>query len=130
MRDPRVLDCFHSFCFQCLLELDGSIHTTQAADFWRKISENSDSEWNCKHFRVDDQILKVIFFFLVSVYGRTDPEPSSVVSRSSIDSAVSPSTKNLSIFSERLSSFSSVKSRRIFRNKVNELIRRKNSAIK
>ena len=38
--DPRVLDCLHSFCCQCLAQLDASsvLHNNQ---FWRKISDSS-----------------------------------------------------------------------------------------
>lgn len=49
--DPRVLDCLHSFCFQCLLQLDAS-SDLQNNQFWRKISDDSSCkyEWFGKGF--------------------------------------------------------------------------------
>lgn len=38
--DPRVLDCLHSFCLQCLLETD-SQQNSNSAYFWQKFGENS-----------------------------------------------------------------------------------------
>lgn len=38
--DPRVLDCLHSFCCQCLVQLDAS-NNLQNNQFWRKISDAS-----------------------------------------------------------------------------------------
>lgn len=38
--DPRVLDCLHSFCCQCLAQLDAS-SDLQNNQFWRKISDSS-----------------------------------------------------------------------------------------
>lgn len=45
LSDPRTLDCLHSFCLQCLARLDAS-NDLQNNQFWRKISEHSDS--SCK----------------------------------------------------------------------------------
>ena len=46
LSDPRTLDCLHSFCMQCLARIDAS-NDLQNNQFWRKISEHSDSsrEW-------------------------------------------------------------------------------------
>lgn len=38
--DPRVLDCLHSFCCQCLVQLDAN-SDLQNNQFWRKISDSS-----------------------------------------------------------------------------------------
>lgn len=40
LEDPRVLDCLHSFCCQCLVQLDASCDL-QNNQFWRKISDSS-----------------------------------------------------------------------------------------
>lgn len=42
LSDPRTLDCLHSFCMQCLARLDAS-NDLQNNQFWRKISERSES---------------------------------------------------------------------------------------
>lgn len=42
LSDPRTLDCLHTFCMQCLARLDAS-NDLQNNQFWRKISEYSDS---------------------------------------------------------------------------------------
>lgn len=41
--DPRVLDCMHSFCLQCLLEAD-SQRNRNSAYFWQKFSENGNTD--------------------------------------------------------------------------------------
>jgi hypothetical protein len=38
--DPRVLDCLHTFCCQCLAQLDAT-NNLQNNQFWRKISDAS-----------------------------------------------------------------------------------------
>lgn len=38
--DPRLLDCLHSFCMQCLAKLDAT-NDLQNNQFWRKISDSS-----------------------------------------------------------------------------------------
>lgn len=45
LNDPRTLDCLHSFCMQCLSRLDAT-NDLQNNQFWRKISERSDT--SCK----------------------------------------------------------------------------------
>lgn len=45
LNDPRVLECLHSFCFNCLMRLDAS-NNLQNNQFCRKISDSS-----CKLFR-------------------------------------------------------------------------------
>lgn len=49
LSDPRTLDCLHSFCIQCLAKLDAS-NNLQNNQFWRQISEHSDSscKFSCK----------------------------------------------------------------------------------
>ncbi|XP_058452617.1 E3 ubiquitin-protein ligase TRIM45 [Malaya genurostris] len=37
--DPRVLDCLHSFCKRCLIELEASSHAG-SNQFWRRINES------------------------------------------------------------------------------------------
>lgn len=48
LNDPRLLDCLHSFCVQCLARLDAS-NDLQNNQFWRKISEHSDSSCEFLH---------------------------------------------------------------------------------
>lgn len=50
LNDPRTLDCLHSFCVQCLVRLDASSNL-QNNQFWRKISEHSDS--SCELMAID-----------------------------------------------------------------------------
>lgn len=40
LNDPRTLDCLHSFCCMCLVQLDAS-NNLQNNQFWRKISDSS-----------------------------------------------------------------------------------------
>jgi len=49
LNDPRVLDCLHSFCLQCL-NRHSATNPLQDNQFWRKISANSDT--SCKSERV------------------------------------------------------------------------------
>lgn len=54
--DPRVLDCLHSFCLQCLLEAD-SQKNSNSAYFWQKFGENSNN---------DSETLEQTIFYLFS----------------------------------------------------------------
>lgn len=46
-KDPRVLDCLHNFCFNCLNQID--INRNAASNqFWSRYSNGSELEWNCK----------------------------------------------------------------------------------
>lgn len=47
LSDPRTLDCLHSFCLECLAKLDASTDL-QNNQFWRKISEHSESSCEFK----------------------------------------------------------------------------------
>ena len=38
--DPRILDCLHTFCCQCLAQIDAS-NNLQNNQFWRKASDSS-----------------------------------------------------------------------------------------
>lgn len=40
LRDPRILDCLHSFCVKCLVKIDTS-NNLENNQFWRKISDIS-----------------------------------------------------------------------------------------
>lgn len=40
LSDPRTLDCLHSFCLQCLAQVDVT-NDLQNNQFWRKISDSS-----------------------------------------------------------------------------------------
>lgn len=40
LKDPRVLNCLHTFCCQCLAQLDAT-NDLQNNQFWRKISDTS-----------------------------------------------------------------------------------------
>jgi hypothetical protein len=40
LNDPRILDCLHSFCVQCLVKLDAT-RNLENNQFWRKISDTS-----------------------------------------------------------------------------------------
>lgn len=45
--DPRVLDCLHTFCKRCLIELEASVNTGKN-QFWRRITESGNFGWKCK----------------------------------------------------------------------------------
>lgn len=46
-KDPRVLDCLHNFCFNCLNQIDMN-RNAASNQFWSRYSNGSELEWNCK----------------------------------------------------------------------------------
>lgn len=42
--DPRVLDCLHSFCCNCLIQLD-TIKYGTVNQFWSKPTDESENDW-------------------------------------------------------------------------------------